>query len=176
MFKELIEKVRVESQIQAAKSPVDVWGKRRLRIRFISKAFMSWCKPRSRLLPALFWSETCVAGIHYEVFVVRINHRDRWHKFYVNEVFGMSRGLNKVMIIGRIGREPEMRYTPSGKPVTTFSVATNRSWNTSDGERHSETEWFNVVAWGSLAEICKQHLTKNQQVYIEVASIPSLGR
>jgi single-strand DNA-binding protein len=79
----------------------------------------------------------------------------------------MSRGLNKVMIIGRIGREPEMRYTPSGKPVTTFSVATNRSWNTSDGERHSETEWFNVVAWGSLAEICKQHLTKNQQVYIE---------
>ena len=79
----------------------------------------------------------------------------------------MSRGLNKVMIIGRIGREPEMRYTPSGKPVTTFSVATNRSWNTSDGERHSETEWFNVVAWGSLAEICKQHLIKNQQVYIE---------
>lgn len=79
----------------------------------------------------------------------------------------MTRGLNKVLIIGRVGREPEMRYTPTGKPVTTFSVATNRSWNTSDGERHSETEWFNVVAWGSLAEICKQHLTKNQQVYIE---------
>ena len=79
----------------------------------------------------------------------------------------MTRGLNKVLIIGRVGREPEMRYTPTGKPVTTFSVATNRSWNTSDGERHSETEWFNIVAWGSLAEICKQHLTKNQQVYIE---------
>lgn len=79
----------------------------------------------------------------------------------------MSRGLNKVMIIGRLGRDPEMRYTPSGKPVTTYSVATNRSWNSSDGEHHTETEWFNIVAWGSLAEICKQHLTKGQQVYIE---------
>lgn len=79
----------------------------------------------------------------------------------------MSRGLNKVMIIGHLGRDPEMRYTPSGRPVTTFSVATSRTWNTSDGERRSETEWFNVVAWGSLAEICKQFLTKGQQVYIE---------
>lgn len=79
----------------------------------------------------------------------------------------MSRGLNKVMIIGRLGRDPEMRYTPSGRPVTTFNVATTRSWNSSDGERHTETEWFNVVAWGSLAEICKQHLVKSQQVYIE---------
>jgi single-strand DNA-binding protein len=65
----------------------------------------------------------------------------------------MSRGLNKVMIIGHLGRDPEMRYTPSGRPVTTFSVATSRSWNTSDGEKRSETEWFNVV--------------KGQQVYIE---------
>lgn len=79
----------------------------------------------------------------------------------------MSRGLNKVMIIGHLGRDPEMRYTPTGRPVTTFSVATNRSWNKSDGERHSETEWFNVVAWGSLAEICKQYLKKSQQVYVE---------
>lgn len=79
----------------------------------------------------------------------------------------MSRGLNKVMIIGHLGRDPEMRYTPSGRPVTTFSVATSRSWNTSEGERRSETEWFNVVAWGSLAEICKQYLNKGQQVYIE---------
>ena len=79
----------------------------------------------------------------------------------------MSRGLNKVQIIGHLGKEPEMRYTPSGKPVTTFSVAVSRSWNSADGERHSETEWFNVVAWGNLAEICKQYLTKGQQVYIE---------
>ena len=79
----------------------------------------------------------------------------------------MSRGLNKVMIIGNLGRDPEMRYTPSGKPVTTFSVATSRTWNTSDGEKREETEWFNVVAWSSLAEICKQYLTKGQQVYIE---------
>jgi len=79
----------------------------------------------------------------------------------------MSRGLNKVMIIGRLGRDPEMRYTPSGKPVTTFSVATHRSWNTSEGERRTETEWFNVVAWGNLAEICKEYLDKNRLVYIE---------
>jgi len=79
----------------------------------------------------------------------------------------MSRGLNKVMIIGNLGRDPEMRYTPSGKPVTTFSVATSRTWNTSEGEKREETEWFNIVAWSSLAEICKQYLTKGQQVYIE---------
>ena len=79
----------------------------------------------------------------------------------------MSRGLNKVMIIGNLGKDPEMRYTPSGRPVTTFNVATSRSWNTSDGERHTETEWFNVVAWGGLAEICNQYLTKGQQVYID---------
>jgi len=79
----------------------------------------------------------------------------------------MSRGLNKVMLIGRLGRDPEMRYTPSGRPVTTFSLATSRSWNTSEGERRTETEWFNIVAWGSLAEICKQFLNKGQQVYVE---------
>jgi single-strand DNA-binding protein len=71
------------------------------------------------------------------------------------------------MIIGHLGRDPEMRYTASGRPVTTFSVATSRSWNTSSGERRTETEWFNVVAWGSLAEICKQYLSKGQQVYID---------
>lgn len=79
----------------------------------------------------------------------------------------MSRGLNKVMIIGHLGREPEMRYTPSGRPVTSFSVATSRTWNSPDGERREETEWFNVVSWGNLAEICKQYLTKGQQVYVE---------
>ncbi|MGB7537302.1 MAG: single-stranded DNA-binding protein [Anaerolineales bacterium] len=79
----------------------------------------------------------------------------------------MSRSLNKVMIIGYLGRDPEMRYTSSGKPVSTFSVATNRSWSSASGERHEETEWFTVVSWGNLAEICKQHLSKGSQVYIE---------
>lgn len=79
----------------------------------------------------------------------------------------MSRGLNKIMIIGNLGRDPEMRYTPSGRPVTTFVVATSRTWNTAEGEKRVETEWFNVVAWSSLAEICKQHLTKGAQVYVE---------
>ena len=79
----------------------------------------------------------------------------------------MMRGLNKVLVIGNVGRDPEMRYIPSGKPVTSFSVATARSWTNSDGERREETEWFNVVAWGNLAEICKQHIRKGQQVYVE---------
>jgi len=79
----------------------------------------------------------------------------------------MSRGLNKVMVIGHLGRDPEMRYTPSGRPVTTFTIAVSRSWNTADGERRTETEWFNIVAWGNLAEICKQYLYKGQQVYID---------
>ncbi|HVU13519.1 MAG TPA: single-stranded DNA-binding protein [Phototrophicaceae bacterium] len=79
----------------------------------------------------------------------------------------MGRGLNKVIIIGVVGRDPEMRYTPSGRPVTSFSVATSRTWVSAEGERREETEWFNVVAWGNLAEICKAHLTKNQQVYVE---------
>ncbi len=78
----------------------------------------------------------------------------------------MARGLNKVMIIGNLGRDPEMRYTPSGRPVTTFSVGSTRTWVSSDG-RHEETEWFNVIAWGSLAEICNQYLHKGGQVYVE---------
>jgi single-strand DNA-binding protein len=79
----------------------------------------------------------------------------------------MARGLNKVMIIGLLGRDPEMRYTPNGRPVTNFSVATTRSWVAADGERREETEWFNVVAWGNLAEICKSYLSKGQQVYVD---------
>jgi single-strand DNA-binding protein len=79
----------------------------------------------------------------------------------------MTRGLNKVMIIGHLGKDPEMRYTPNGRAVTTFSVATNRSWVTAEGDRKTDTEWFNVVAWGNLAEICAQYLSNGEQVYIE---------
>jgi single-strand DNA-binding protein len=71
------------------------------------------------------------------------------------------------MIIGRLGQDPEMRYTPSGRPLTKFQLAANRSWTTADGEKKTETEWFNIVAWGKLAEICNQYLKKGQQVYIE---------
>lgn len=79
----------------------------------------------------------------------------------------MARGLNKVMIIGNLGRDPEMRYTPSGKPVTSFSVAVSRSFAKPEGERTDVTDWFNVVAWGRLAEICSQYLTKGSMVYVE---------
>jgi single-strand DNA-binding protein len=79
----------------------------------------------------------------------------------------MTRGLNKVLLIGRLGQDPEMRYTPSGKPLTKFQMAVNRSWTTSDGEKKTETEWFNIVTWGKLAEICNQYLTKGELVYID---------
>lgn len=79
----------------------------------------------------------------------------------------MTRGLNKVMLIGRLGQDPEMRYTPSGRPLTKFQLAANRSWTTSEGEKKTETEWFTIVAWGKLAEICNQYLNKGQLVYVE---------
>lgn len=75
--------------------------------------------------------------------------------------------LNKVMIIGNIGGEPEMRFTPTGKPVASFNVATNRVYTTPEGERKEETEWFTVVAWNKLAEQCNQFLSKGQVVYVE---------
>jgi len=75
--------------------------------------------------------------------------------------------LNKVAIIGNVGGEPEMRFTPNGKPVTSFTVATNRIYTTPDGERKQETEWFNVVAWNRLAEQCNQFLAKGRLVYAE---------
>lgn len=79
----------------------------------------------------------------------------------------MARDLNKVMIIGRLGFDPEMRFTSSGSPVTTFRVAVGRQWRDSNGESHDDTEWFNVVAWNKLAEICNQYLTKGARVYVE---------
>lgn len=79
----------------------------------------------------------------------------------------MAPGLNKVMVIGYLGRDPEMRFTPSGKSVTNFSVACNRSWKNAEGEKITETEWFNVLAWGSLAETSKQFLKKGSLVYVE---------
>jgi len=79
----------------------------------------------------------------------------------------MARGLNKVMIIGHLGRDPEMRFTSSGRPVASFSVATTRGWTNNEGERQEETEWFHVVTWGGLAELCKKRLKKGAQVYVE---------
>ena len=74
--------------------------------------------------------------------------------------------LNKVMIIGNLGADPEMRYTANGDAVTTFSVAVNRRY-TSNGEQREEVEWFRVVAWRKLAEVCSQYLSKGRQVYVE---------
>ena len=75
--------------------------------------------------------------------------------------------LNKVMIIGNVGTEPEMRFTPNGNPVTSFRMATSRIFTTSEGERKQETEWFTVVTWNKLAESCNQFLTKGKRAYVE---------
>lgn len=75
--------------------------------------------------------------------------------------------LNSVMVIGNVGRDPEMRYTPRGQAVTSFSLAATRHWTTANGEQRDVTEWFNVVSWGSLAEICNQYLSKGRRVYVE---------
>ncbi len=74
--------------------------------------------------------------------------------------------LNKCMVIGHLGRDPEMRYTANGSAVTTFSVAASRRY-TSNGEQREETEWFNVVTWNRLAETCAQYLQKGRLVYVE---------
>ncbi|HWQ13810.1 MAG TPA: single-stranded DNA-binding protein, partial [Roseiflexaceae bacterium] len=85
----------------------------------------------------------------------------------------MAKDLNKVMLTGYLGADPEMRYTNprpgerDGTPVTTFRVASGRTWRSSDGTQHDDTEWFRVVAWERLAEICNQYLTKGTRVYIE---------
>jgi single-strand DNA-binding protein len=79
----------------------------------------------------------------------------------------MSRDLNKVMVIGRLGKDPETRYTPQGSAMTRFSVASSRRWRTAEGEDREDTEWFNIVAWDKLAETCAQYLQKGARVYIE---------
>jgi single-strand DNA-binding protein len=78
----------------------------------------------------------------------------------------MAGSLNKCMIIGNVGRDPEMRYTPNGSAVTSFSVAVSRQWTGQEGLQ-KETEWFNVVAWNKLAELCSQYVKKGSSVYVE---------
>ncbi len=75
--------------------------------------------------------------------------------------------LNKVMVIGRLTRDPESRNIPTGQLVSSFSVATNRTWKDQSGTKQEKTEFHNVVAWGKLAEICKQYLNKGKKVFIE---------
>ena len=75
--------------------------------------------------------------------------------------------LNKCMIIGNLGKDPEMRYTPSGQAVTQFTVACNRNYKDAQGERQEETEWFRVVAWGQQAEFSAEYLRKGNKVFVE---------
>lgn len=78
-----------------------------------------------------------------------------------------TRSLNKVMLIGNLGKDPELRYTQSGTAVATFSLATNESWTDKEGNKQDQTEWHRIVAWGKLAEICGQYLTKGNSIYLE---------
>lgn len=76
-------------------------------------------------------------------------------------------GINKAILIGNLGRDPEIRYTPSGVAVVNFSIATTENWTNKDGGRETRTEWHRIVAFGKLGEICGQYLSKGKQVYIE---------
>jgi single-strand DNA-binding protein len=79
----------------------------------------------------------------------------------------MAGSVNKVILVGRLGRDPELKYTPSGAPVATFSLATDESFKDRTGEKQDRTEWHKIVAWNKLAEICGEYLTKGKLVYIE---------
>ena len=79
----------------------------------------------------------------------------------------MAKSLNKAMLIGNLGKDPELRYTASGVAVATFTIATNESWKDQDGNLQERTEWHNIVAWRKLAEICGEWLKKGKKVYIE---------
>ncbi len=79
----------------------------------------------------------------------------------------MARSLNRVQLIGNLTRDPELRYTPSGTAVCSFSIATNRNWTTDTGEKKEEVEFHRIVAWNKLAELCSQFLTKGRKVYVE---------
>lgn len=79
----------------------------------------------------------------------------------------MARSLNRVQLIGNMTRDPELRYTPSGAAVCSFSVATNRGWTTDTGEKKEEVEFHRIVAWNKLAELCSQFLVKGRKVYVE---------
>jgi single-strand DNA-binding protein len=76
-------------------------------------------------------------------------------------------GVNKAILIGFLGKDPEVRYTKSGTAVCSFSLATNESWKDKDGQKQDRTEWHRIVAWGKLGEICGEYLFKGKQVYIE---------
>ncbi|HKC05135.1 MAG TPA: single-stranded DNA-binding protein [Patescibacteria group bacterium] len=79
----------------------------------------------------------------------------------------MARSLNKVMLIGNLTRDPELKYTPSGAAVCTFGVATNRNWTNDAGEKKDDVDFHNIVVWNKLAEICAQFLKKGRKVYVE---------
>lgn len=79
----------------------------------------------------------------------------------------MARSLNRVQLIGNLTRDPELRYTPSGAAVCTFSLATNRSWTTDSGEKKEEVDFHRIVSWNKLAELCSQFLVKGRKVYVE---------
>ena len=79
----------------------------------------------------------------------------------------MARSLNRAQLIGNLTRDPELRYTPSGTAVCSFSIATNRNWTTDTGEKKEEVEFHRIVAWNKLAELCSQFLTKGRKVFVE---------
>lgn len=76
-------------------------------------------------------------------------------------------GINKVIIVGNLGKDPELRHTPQGQPVANFPIATSEAWTGKDGQKQERTEWHRVVVWGKLAELCGKYLSKGRKAYVE---------
>jgi single-strand DNA-binding protein len=105
---------------------------------------------------------------------IRGTHERRWRvdPFHMPDYGpaphgGAAMSLNKVMLIGNLGKDPELRFTPSGRAVARFSLATSEQWTTPEGQKQERTEWHNVVVWGKQAESCGQYLSKGRQVFVE---------
>ncbi len=75
--------------------------------------------------------------------------------------------INKVILIGNLGKDPEVRYTPGGAAVANFTIATNENWTNKEGSREERTEWHRIVAWGKIAELCGEYLSKGRTIYVE---------
>jgi single-strand DNA-binding protein len=113
------------------------------------------------LTTCCLFGEDNLSGIVTATLFLNIHQIKSWRHLMA------QRSLNKVMLLGNLGRDPEVRYTSSGKAVTTFTVATSLRWRDQEGNDQERTEWHRVVAWGRLGEICGEYLSKGKQVYIE---------
>jgi len=154
----------VEGHLQT-RSWEDAEGQRQFRTEVIATKLILLGNPEHNGEPILPSTSVPASAVPAPALATQVQAPVPASQMQVGEEMPLC--LNRVMIIGNLGRDPEMRYTPGGQAVTSFNVAATRTWTTTSGERRNSTEWFNVVAWGNLAEICNEYLTKGRRVYVE---------